>query len=189
MPHGPIGDMPKRDEMATVMTTILEKRKVAAAVPVPVQMLHDAELSMLEDFMHDTVLLKLESYVFEEKLHHGKEVVPFSKTKYVPIARDRGLLVAPVIGGIVAVVAMLYHLDALALIALVAIIAYNWLSVLTSPEEAVVRVDGEVEFDVDTLVRFPENSKVYPHAFGRPYKNIEVRTWMHYHDDDGEEQQ
>ncbi len=187
MPHGPIGDMPKRDEMATVMTTILEKRKVAAAVPVPVQMLHDAELSMLEDFMHDTVLLKLESFVFEEKLHHGTEVVPFSKTKFVPRPSRLPYLILSLILAAVAVVALV--LGAPAWVYLMVVASYVVAAAIDhiyTAKEAMVTVRGEVEFDVDTLVRFPENTKVYPHAFGRPYKNIEVRTWMHY---DDEEQQ
>ena len=180
-PEGPEG----AEKALQVGRVMLEKRKVVAGLPIGAQILHDAEISVMENFIENSLLLKLESFVLEEQFNHGVETVSFSKTKYIPIERDRILLALA--STLVGAGLISYAFGAPVLVLLLCLVALGvavLLSYLFSPTEKTVTVSGEVEFNVDSLIRFPENNRVFPPEFGRGYKAIEVQTYTTY---DGEE--
>lgn len=174
------------DKLGNIGRTILEKRKVAAMAPIGAQLLHDMEISVLEDVMLDTVLLKLESFVLEEKVAHGVEKVPFHKSQWVEYPAYKPSILVVLTTFAVSLVLML--LGASPLLLLIPLAAFSaeaigYYSRYGSHGEYVT-VSGEVEFEVDSLIRFPENNKVFPKEMGRPYKAVEVRHYARYDEEE-----
>jgi hypothetical protein len=174
------------DEVLKYTTTILEKRQYAVLQPIGAQVLRDMEVSMHEPFMEsmvDAMLIKMETDIFTENLGEETKVVPFHNFERVRFPSRTPHLAFSAALAAIAVVAFYAGADTwVYLLLILAFLAGAIVDLLITPKEKRVDVSGEVEVEVQSMYRFPENDKVYPKELGLPYKSVEVRTYKRYDD-------
>ena len=189
-----IGRPKDENNLAEYMTTVLEKRRYGVVQPIGAQILHDMEITQHEglwESVFDSMLIKMETDIFTEVLDTQEREVPFSNFEVVEFPSRKPHLVFAAVLSAMAIFAFAMGADTwVFLFIILAMFAGAIFDLLVTPREKRVDVQGVVEVEVESLLRFPENNKVYPKELGRPYKAVEIRTYKRYDDgsDDLEEE-